>query len=34
PQAYKDADVVLERIDETAEVVDSLRPVHAIKADG
>lgn len=34
PGAYKDADVVLERIDETAEVVDSLRPVHAIKADG
>lgn len=33
PQAYKDAEVVLERIEETADIVDSLKPVHAIKAD-
>lgn len=33
PQAYKDAEVVLERIEETANIVDSLSPVHAIKAD-
>jgi len=34
PQAYKNAEVVLERIEETADIIDSLRPVHAIKADG
>jgi len=33
PQAYKDTEVALERLQETAEVVDTLTPVHAIKAE-
>lgn len=33
PMAYKDKNVVLERIEETAEIVDTLTPVMNLKAD-
>lgn len=33
PMAYKSQDVVLERIEETADVVETLTPVHNLKAE-